>query len=232
MRLLLFLLIFVGTAFAESPEMVMSYAQNAAAKGKVKEALIHSRRIKELGVSSGKLSYNLGVLSQENGDLPAAVYEYRQAVRAYPLNGEFLQHLRNVRQSDIPGPFENFRVPLSVGAQRLTVLLTLGIILLGIMFKFKFLSAVGIVSLFAALGMLFLSEYSLKRSGAELEVFIPKHDRVEIFGAPAGRSQVIELAAIGSELVVDHREEDWIQVSLPSGRAGWVKGADGYIDPD
>lgn len=210
-------------------------------QGQYREAIqLYGALLKD-GLDSAALRFNLGNACFKNGELGRAVFHYRAAAELAPRDPDISANLRFARD----------RVTASAsitepGWSRLARYFTLNeLSLFSAVCFWTFLLLLGLARLRPALRPSLKASIStagaLCLAGAALlalsfwvrtrPVAIATQRQLVVHLGPLSESQTAFTVPDGTELRIQNRREDWLQVADRSGRTGWVEAGRVAVSP-
>lgn len=228
-----------GAPLSSSPSPTASFRRANAlySQKKYEEAAQLYRDIREAGWRSSALYYNLGNACFKQGDLGRAVLNYRRAENLSPRDPEIRKNLQYARENlrdDIPSRpagvlnrlqaliIHQFSPPVWAKiSSALYFILGLWIVLVLLLPSWRRAAGpvirwMGAVFLFSLLiSLLAFSYYRVPRA------IILKPEVSVHYGPQATDAVAFDLHE-GTEIKVIRRQEEWVQISLPDGKSGWL----------
>jgi tetratricopeptide (TPR) repeat protein len=207
--------------------------------GKYQQAAARYESILKQSGASAPLLFNLGNAYFKNGEIGRAIYNYRRAAKLAPRDPDIQANLRFARdritgsssvQPPIWTPLVRYftQNELSVGA---ALFFWIYLALLTVSrWRPSFRPALRpYLSIFA---VLFLSTIGLLIPAvAQEQVAIVTQSQVPVHLGPLAESQTAFTAPDGTELHIENRRDNWLQVSDRSNRTGWVESSQVAIAP-
>ncbi len=206
--------------------------------GKYNEAAAHYETILKNNGASAPLLFNLGNAYFKNGEIGRAIYNYRRAEKLAPRDPDIQANLRFARDR-IAGS-ASIQPPLwsrlhYFKANELTV--AAGVffwVCLALLTLIRWrpnlrTSARPYVSLAAILFLICLT--LLVPALAQDPVAIAVQSQLPVHLGPLAESQAAFTVPDGTELRIENRRDNWLQVSDRSNRTGWVESSQVAIAP-
>jgi len=207
--------------------------------GKYKEAAAHYETILKNSGASPQLLFNLGNAYFKNSELGHAIYNYRRAAKLAPRDPDIQANLRFARdritgsasvQPPIWAHFVHYFTAdeLSVAAA-LAFWISLVLLMLtrwrpSLRATLRPYISVFTVLFLIGLGLLILTV-------ARQQVAIATQSQLPVHLGPLAESQAAFTVPDGTELRIENRRDNWLQVSDRSNRSGWVEASQVAIAP-
>ena len=196
------------------------------------------RSLIDSGYSSGPLYYNLGNAELRAGSLGRSIVAYRQATALLPRDGDLAANLKYARDStkdDLGGYTRPMAETIFFWHKGLGVSeLAMGVLVINafwwILLVVKLYLRENEILLWATRGslvlLLALGSSLIVRVISPDEVAVVQPMEVSIYSGTSNQSTVLFKLHEGSELKVVEASEDWIRVSLPDDKQGWLPSTD------
>jgi hypothetical protein len=215
-------------------------------RGRPEEAEASFRRAAERfafvvrdGLVNGPVLYNLGNAHLQSGDVGRAIAAYRRAEQLMPGDDRLqanLAYARSLCRSRIESAGQRQLLDALLTwhtALTLTTRMTMGVIAWGGFWGLLAISlgrripggrslAAALLVLWIALGVSVISDVS-GTGGGRYGVLVEDDVSVRKGGGLGYELQFAEPLHAGVELVVKGDRDEWLEVELPNGRAGWVR---------
>lgn len=210
-------------------------------QGDYQQAIDWYQRILEAGYQSGRLYYNLGNCYYKLDEIGYAVLYYEKARKLLPDDPEVnfnleLAKLKVIDRVEMPPRFFLFEwwdaVKGFYSIPQLTSLVTILYVLTALLFiTFLYLRKNRIrkiifsffaLSLFLTLfcGYLLFANIQDEQSNRHGIIL---SSNVTILSAPNENSTDMFILHEGAKVKLDDHREDWVRISLPDGKSGWIR---------
>ena len=227
---------------SRSPDELFARGYEQYSRGDYAAAADSYREILSAGIRNSRVFYNLGNACFRRNQIGQAILYYEKALRLDPTDEDARENLRyaNLRIRDrIPADDFPFLLTLAVRARDLLGLervtrLFLGLYLAGMLLGAGWILAngrrwaphLGIAALVLfvlslACGGWMLLQGRARTSADEAIVLVEK---VEVLSGPGSENTLLASVHEGTKVRIHNRREAWVQVTLPDGRAGWIRG--------
>jgi tetratricopeptide (TPR) repeat protein len=227
---------------AGSPEELLARGNDAYARGDYAAAAESYRRILESGIRNGRVYYNLGNACFRQNRIGEAILYYEKTLKLDPTDPDARENLRyaNLRIRDRI-PADDLPVLLAI-LERARNLLRLeqvvplftGLYLAAMACAAAWIlgngrrwapavgvAALGLLSLvLIAGGWMFLQGRARDASNAAIVL----SEKVDVLSGPGTENTLLASVHEGTKVRIHNRRDPWVQVTLPDGRAGWMKG--------
>jgi tetratricopeptide (TPR) repeat protein len=250
-RILRFAVILVGMgaaaaaappAPAGSPDELFARGNAQYARGEFAEAAESYRRILESGLRNGEVYYNLGNACFRQNRIGEAILNYEKALKLNPDDPDARENLRfaNLRIRDrIPSDDLPFLLALLERGRRLLGISAVTRLFAGAYYASMLLAAVWILlngrRWSPAVGMAALAVFAASlaaggwmllqgRAISAADQAIVLAEKVDVLSGPGPENTLLASIHEGTKVRIHNRREAWVQVTLPDGRAGWMRG--------
>ena len=226
-----------------SPDELSARGNDAYAHGDYAAAADSYRRILEAGIRNSRVYYNLGNACFKQNQVGPAILYYEKALKLDPADGDARENLRyaNLRIRDRI-PAEDFPILVVLLSRGLGLLrmeqvigLFVGLYLAGMLLATAWIlgngrrwaAPAGIASLvFCALSLAAGGWMLLQgRARTASDQAIVLVEKVEVLSGPGPENTLLASVHEGTKVRIHNRRESWVQVTLPDGRAGWMREA-------
>jgi tetratricopeptide (TPR) repeat protein len=227
---------------AVSPESLLDQGNAAYARGDFAAAESDYQRILDLGVRNSRVYYNLANTCFRQNQIGRSILFYEKALRLDPADPDARENLRYASQrirdkiAEDPTPFAIALVQkgLRVVSLELVTRIFLGVYLaamlaasVAIVTRGKRVSATAAIlsaSLFFLSllcgGWMVLQDHA--RNARDEAVVLA--DKLEVYSGPGSENTLLASVHEGTKVRIHSQRGDWTQVTIPDGRAGWLKG--------
>ena len=198
------------------------------------EAVTLYRSLLDSGYSSGPLYYNLGNAELRAGSLGRSITAYRQASALLPRDGDLAANLKYARDST-KDDLGNYTRPLAetiffwhkgLGFSELALGVLIANALWWILLVAKLYIRDSEVLLWAArfslVALIALSSSLLIRAAVPEKIAVVQPAEVAIYSSTSHQSTILFKLHEGSELKVVETTPEWVRVSLPDQKQGWL----------
>jgi tetratricopeptide (TPR) repeat protein len=227
---------------SRSPDDLFASGCQLYSRGEYAAAADSFREILSAGIRSSRVYYNLGNACFKQNQVGQAILYYEKALRLDPADEDARENLRyaNLRIRDrIPADDSPFLLVLALRARDSVRLERVTTIFLALYLAAMALGAAWILANgrrwapHAGIAALVLLALSLAcggwmllqgqaRAGGDEAVVLP--EKVEVFSGPGSENTLLASPHEGTKVRIHNRREDWVQVTLPDGRVGWIRG--------
>jgi len=242
------LLLSPGTCWARpagptrSADELFARGADQYARGEYEAAADSFREILSAGIRTSRVYYNLGNACFKRNQIGQAILYYEKTLRLDPTDEDARENLRyaNVRIRDRnPGEDLPYLLALAVRARDLLRLEEVTRLFLGLYLAAMILGAGWILANgrpwaphlgIAALALLALSLacggwmllQGHARSSADEAIVLA--EKTEVLSGPGSENTLLAPVHEGTKVRIHNRREEWVQVTLPDGRVGWMRG--------
>lgn len=225
-----------------SPEDLFARGNEAYARGDYEEAAASYQEIVRSGIRNSLVYYNLGNSRFKANRIGPAILFYEKALKLDPTDTDARENLRyaNLRIRDrISEEEDPFLLGLFGRARDSLALDRVTGLFLGFYLATMALAAVWILAgsarsgAAAGVGALILAGITTLAGGwmslqaeerASSDRAIVLAEKSEVLSGPGSENTLLASVHEGTKVRIHNRREDWVQVVLPDGRAGWMKG--------
>ncbi len=220
-----------GSLFGATNPSEFVEANHFYEQGNYREARSHYQNILKNGLASAAVLFNLGNACFKNGEIGQAIYNYRRAQKLAPRDADIQANLRFARESIAgsasvpPPPWERavrYFTPNELSIVAALALWALLILLVIIRWRPPSRTLLR-PYLSIATTVLVLSALFLALSLAPERVAITLRSQTPIHLGPVPESQAAFTVPDGTELRIENRRDNWLQVIDRSNRSGWVE---------
>jgi len=242
-RTLVLILFLLPGAMARGESAADSFEQAGRhyEQGRYRDAIQLYRSMLEDGRDSAAVRFNLGNAYFKNGELGWAVFHYRAAADLAPRDPDISANLRFARDrvtasASVTEPawsrparyFTLNELALFSAAGFWAFLLLLGLARLRPALRPGLRTSISTAgALFAASAVLLAVSYWVRTR----PVAIATQRQLAVHLGPLSESQTAFTVPDGTELRIQNRREDWLQVADRSGRTGWVEAGRVAVSP-
>jgi tetratricopeptide (TPR) repeat protein len=232
------------SAAAVSPESLFDHGNAAYARGDFAAAEKDYQRILDLGVRNSRVYYNLANAYFRQNQIGRAILFYEKSLRLDPADPDARENLRYASQrirdriAEDPTPFA---IVLVQKGLRVVSLEQVTRIFLGVYLACMLVASVAIIARgkrgaatagILSAGLLFLSLVcggwmilqDNARSARDEAVVLA--EKLEVYSGPGAENTLLASVHEGTKVRIHSQRGDWTQVTIPDGRAGWLKGKD------
>jgi len=225
-----------------SPDELFARGCQLYSRGEYAAAGDAFRGILQAGIRNSRVYYNLGNACFKQNQVGQAILFYEKALRLNPADEDARENLRyaSLRIRDrIPADDSPLLLVLALRARDSVRLERVTAIFLALYLAGMALGAAWILANgrrwapHAGIAALVLLALSLAcggwmllqgraRAGGEEAVVLP--EKVEVFSGPGSENTLLASPHEGTKVRIHNRREEWVQVTLPDGRVGWIRG--------
>jgi tetratricopeptide (TPR) repeat protein len=227
---------------ASSPEELLVQGNDLYAHGDYAGAARKYRSILDAGIRNSAVDYNLGNACFRQNRIGEAILFYEKALKLDPTDVDARENLRyaNLRIRD--------RIP-EEDPPLLLALLDRGLNLLRLeqvthLFVAAYLASMVLFAAWIAgrqrrwgwwVGVAALVVFALSlaaggwmisrgRALSASDKAIVLSEKVDVLSGPGSENTLLASVHEGTKVLIHNRREEWVQVTLPDGRAGWMRG--------
>jgi len=225
-----------------SPEQLFSRGNDLYSRGDYAAASEAYRQIAAAGIRNGRVYYNLGNTCFRQNRIGEAILYYEKALKLDPTDPDARENLRfaNQRIRDrIPAEDLPLLLALLERAEHLLRLEQVTSLFLGLYLLCMALALIWILGHgrrwasgagVAAAGALVLAigaggwmiAQGRERSASSDAIVL--QEKVDVLSGPGSENTLLASIHEGTKVRIHNRREEWVQVTLPDGRAGWMRG--------
>lgn len=229
-------------AIAQTPEEIFAQGNAAYNDGRYAEAAAAYRTVLKYQIRDARLEYNLGNAEFRIGRLGPAILHFERAKRLAPTDADILANLAFARASTfdrVPEPELFFAVRWVRGVQDrvgpdrqawafLVLLWGIALVLIVVFSRPGGWSAAAgwtlaaLILVAALVGASWHVTYE-RLEGRQLAVVFD--DVVEVLAGPGDNNAALFTVHEGLTVEIRAERQDWLQVSLPNGMNGWIRGS-------
>ena len=224
-----------------SPDELFARGNEQYAQGDYAASAASYRKILEAGFRNSRVYYNLGNACFKQNQVGPAILFYEKALKLDPADEDARENLRyaNLRIRDRI-PAEDLPILLAVFSRGLGLLrmervigLFTGLYLAAMLFAAAWIlgngrrwaaqagiAALVLCALFLAAGGWMLLQGRARGASDQAIVLAEK---VEVLSGPGPENTLLASVHEGTKVKIHNRRETWVQVTLPDGRAGWMR---------
>jgi tetratricopeptide (TPR) repeat protein len=238
---ILFFTILIGTPIcAQNAQTLFSQANGLYQNEKFEEAAVRYQQILSQGFESKEVYYNLGNCYYRIEDIGQAVLYYEKALRLDPDDSDILYNLElaNLKVLDrveLPPRFflfdwwdsilNYYSIPQITHLVAILFALTLFLLGLWLFLKrdrlrFWALTAVVVTGLFTIFWSFVLINQA--RSYINHRYAVVLVSTITVMSAPDESSTDVFILHEGVKVYLDELREEWVKISLPDGKSGWL----------
>lgn len=228
--LLLWLAATCGGQAAAPPDF--EEANRLYEQGKYAEAIARYENLLQGGKSSAAIWFNLGNAHFKRGELGDAIYNYRRAEALAPRDPDILANLRFARDringsaSVQPAAWQRLaqyftlnEVAVAAAAFFWALLLLLSVVQCRPLLRPTLRNSISAVAVLLAVSTILVgASWASQREQTAICV-----RQMTIHLGPLAESQAAYTVPDGTELRIENRRENWLQVADRSNRTGWVE---------
>ena len=227
---------------SRSPDELFARGCEQYSRGDYAAAADSYGEILSAGIRNSRVFYNLGNACFRRNQIGLAILYYEKALKLDPADEDARENLRYAKlriRDRIPAEDSPLLLALAVSVRDLLRLeevarLFLGLYLAGMLLGAGWILANGrrwaphlgiaalvLIALSLACGGWMLLQGRARASADEAIVLVEK---VEVLSGPGTENTLLASVHEGTKVRIHNRREAWVQVTLPDGRAGWMRG--------
>ena len=227
---------------AGTPEALFRQGNEAYSKGDYATAQRAYEEILRRNVRDSRVTYNLANACFRRNEIGKAILYYEKTLKLEPSDVDARENLRFVRlrvRDRTPPDSAPFLITQLERARNLLSLEQVSRIFLGFYFAAMAIAAAwilgrprrwaavaGAVAAGVLLAALFFGGWTAWQAGdrAAQDDAVVLSDKLEVYSGPGQENTLLASVHEGALVKIHARRGEWTQVTLPDGRAGWLKG--------